>query len=268
MTTIRTVLIGAVLVTVAIMVFLSFALGSEPALTLEIKRLYLEAYKAVGVGFLVAVLGVSVPQLLPEARDRFERFKNSRVAYSEAKTAVIYLPETVSELTFAPAVAAVQDAHRKLHLAETYSELQTHLIGWHPHPETWVDRNYWELMAIRRALRTSVNTWDHLTSRNRLQIIDSALKVVESVFGPDNQNWVVQDSGDDKWEQKRHRENTMDDALIAWSPDERLIEPSRQTEGRSDGRDGCQADSSMQEAAEHRHAADPLRRASPACAGR
>ena len=158
MTTIRMVLLGASLVAVAAMILLTSALVLEPALTLDIRRLYLEAYKAAGVGFLVAILGVSVPQLLPEARDRFERFKNSRVAYSDAKTAVIYLPETLSKLTFGPAVAAVRDAHRMLHVAETYSELQTHLISWHPHPKTWVDRNYWELMAIRRALRTSVDT--------------------------------------------------------------------------------------------------------------
>jgi hypothetical protein len=218
MTIIRMVLLGAILITIATMILLTIALVSEPQLTLEIKRLYLEAYKAVGVGFLVAVLGVSVPHLLPEARDRFERFKNSRVAYSDAKTAVIYLPETLSALTFAPAVAAVQHAHRKLHLAETYSELQTHLIGWHPHPETWVDRNYWELMAIRRALRTNVNSWDGLSPRTRLEILDSVLKVVEYIFGPDNENWVIKNSGEDKREQKRHREKSMDDALMAWTP--------------------------------------------------
>jgi hypothetical protein len=225
MTTIRIILLGAILVTAGTMFFLTNALTAEPQLTLEIKQLYLEAYKAAGVGFLVAVLGVSVPQLLPEAHDRFERFKNSRTAYSDAKTAVMYLPETLSELSFAGAIAAVQDAHRKLHLAETYTELRSHL-GWHPHPETWLDRNYWELMAMRKALRVSITVWDRdQGSSERLEILESALRKVESVFGRYNEAWATELKKD-----KRLCEKNIEDALRTWVSEQCL----RQTDLRID----------------------------------
>lgn len=135
-----------VLVSIALYKTWSDASGE---LTTEQLRFFLDAYKAIGVGFLVALLGAIIPQLLPEARDRFERFKDSRVAYSEAKTSVIYLPDKLSDLSISDAATVVQDAHKKLHLAETYTELKNHL-KWHPHPEFWVAYNYWELMAMQK----------------------------------------------------------------------------------------------------------------------
>jgi hypothetical protein len=152
-------------------------------------HLFLDAYKAIGVAFLVAFLGVVVPHLLPEARDQFERFKDSRIAYSRAKTSVIYLPERLASLAFSESVAAVHDSHEKLHLAETYaSELQRHL-AWHPHPDTWVDRNYWELFAMRRVLDLNVDNWPTLTPGQRLKGLQNALKVVEDSFGAANELW-------------------------------------------------------------------------------
>lgn len=111
------VLIGTLLVTAMAIAGLSYALcktlDTSGNLTTEQLGFFLDAYKAIGVGFLVALLGAIIPQLLPEGRDRFERFKDSRVAYSEAKTSVLYLPEKLSNLTFSDAVTAVQDAHGK-----------------------------------------------------------------------------------------------------------------------------------------------------------
>jgi hypothetical protein len=226
MKTIRMVLVGAILATAVIIALITSLLLSEPILTLELKQFYLEAYKAAGIGFLVAVLGVIIPQLLPEARDRFERFKDSRIAYSEAKTSVIYLREKLCTVRFGDAVAAVQDAHKKLHLAETYTELRSHLVVWHPRPETWVDRNYWELMAVRTALQRTVNDWDDLSVGKRFGVVDGVLEKVESVFGTDNEKWSQEDPDEDKWEQKRKRERRMEDALKSWFPKERITEAS------------------------------------------
>lgn len=152
-------------------------------------RFFLDAYKAIGIGFLVALLGVVIPHLRPEARDRFERFRDSRVAYSHAKTSVIYLPESLTSLSFAEAAAAVQEAHEALHLAETYpKELKKHL-HWHPNPDTWVDRNYWDLFAMRHVLDANVDGWSARTGGQRLQALREALKVVDDVFGADNERW-------------------------------------------------------------------------------
>lgn len=191
---IRKVLIGSLLVATFAIVLVSIALykawsDASSKLTTEQLRFFLDAYKAIGVGFLVALLGAIIPQLLPEARDRFERFKDSRVAYSEAKTSVIYLPDKLSDLSISDAAKVVQDAHKKLHLAETYTELKNHL-KWHPHPEFWVAYNYWELMAIQKALRKNVNKWNSLSTEVRLNILLDALKIVDKVFGPYCEQWV------------------------------------------------------------------------------
>lgn len=191
---IRRILVWTLIVGGAVSTIVSLGLYLEWRQTGDLAperwQFFLEAYKAIGVGFLVALLGAVIPQILPEARDRFERFKDSRRAYSGAKTSVIYLPEQLACLSFADAVSALRDAHRKLHLAETYSEqLREHLKPWHPHPETWLDRNYWELMGARRVLHLNVDIWPNVTAGRRLELLKEGLKVVEQVFGPHGARW-------------------------------------------------------------------------------
>jgi len=161
-------------------------------LSLERLRLFLDIYKALGVGVLVAILGAIIPQILPEARDRFRRFKDSRVAYSEAKTSIIYLPEKLASLPFSEAVLALEHAHKRLHLAETFSEELRGHLAWHPHPETWVDRNYWDLMALRRVLRSNAEIWSTMSTAERLRAGENATALVEEVFGPDGHRWKSQ----------------------------------------------------------------------------
>jgi hypothetical protein len=164
--------------------------SSEGRVPVEQFRVFLDAYKAIGIGFLVAIIGALLPQLLPEARDHLERFKDSRIAYSEAKTSVIYLPQELACLSFAESISAVETAHRKLHLAETYkTELRQHLKEWHPWPDTWTDRNYWELMAMRTVLNRNIAIWPDLTPSQRLDAVLSALHLVEQVFGRENVEW-------------------------------------------------------------------------------
>ncbi len=157
-----------------------------------IRNYYLEAYKVIGIGFLIAMLGVVIPGHLEEARDRLARFKDSRVKYSQAKTSVMYLPETLAHLDdVGEAVAAVRLAHRRRHLAETYrKELREHL-NWHRHPQTWIDRNYWELIAIRQVLRMNIGRWSKMKADERLSALREALKTVEDKFGQynDNDRW-------------------------------------------------------------------------------
>jgi hypothetical protein len=147
----------------------------------------------------------------------------------------MYLREKLSDLRFAAAVSALQEAHKKLHLSETYSELHSHLVGWHPHPETWVDRNYWDLMAVRRALDTWVNEWDTLSRGQRYLILDSALMTVESYFGRDNENWARELLDREqriprhsremaKRKRKLELETEMDGILRAWVPEGRIQE--------------------------------------------
>ena len=111
-TVIRKILIGALIVATVASALVSVLLyttwkKTDGNLNLGQLKFFLEAYKAIGVGFLVALLGAIIPHVLAEARDSFERFKESRITYSQAKTSVIYLPEKLTGLAFAEAVSAV-----------------------------------------------------------------------------------------------------------------------------------------------------------------
>lgn len=193
---INKILIGTLLAAALATIVVSFVVFNEwqsagGRLSLDQLRFFLDAYKTIAAAFLVALLAVVIPQLLPEAKDKFERYKDSRVAYSRAKTAVIYLPERIAYLAFIDAVSAVQEAHEKLHFAETYpNELRQHL-RWHPYPDTWVDRNYWELFALRKVLHENVDSWSQLSPGARLRQIQVALSIVRDLFGHDNKNWAT-----------------------------------------------------------------------------
>ncbi len=182
MRTILIVFVGALLVAVLIAALITQAMVSEPSLTFELKQFYFEAYKAVGIGFLVAVLATIIPQILPEARDKFERFKDSRIAYSQAKTSVIYLPERLASLSFKDAVFTVQRAHEKLHLADTYKkELRKHL-RWYPYPKIWSEQMYWEITAVKTMLQSNVDNWPKLTDGERMRVLRSVVDAVESIY--------------------------------------------------------------------------------------
>jgi hypothetical protein len=236
---VRLLLIGTLLVALVATGFVSWGfyrawLDAKGWPPLDRLKLFLDAYKAIGVGFLVALLAVVVPYYLQETRDRLERFKESRVKYSEAKTSVMYLPETITSFDdVGEAVAAVQSAHEKLHLAETYrNELRKHL-SWHPHPDTWVDRNYWELMAVRRVLHANLDKWPAMKADERLKAVDDALGCVRKRFGHYNDNEEWWSSGQGKvrkvlhnkvldpvrnfwrnyWRDTKTRESAIDSAL-------------------------------------------------------
>src|ERR1700733_12102147 len=76
-------------------------------------------------------------------RDRysFERLRDSRTAYSEAKTGIDYLPLRLCTLDLKAAAAFVQRAHVRKHEAELYPELKLHLKkrGIDKTPEQWGD---------------------------------------------------------------------------------------------------------------------------------
>ena len=192
---VRTILMWTLIVGAGVIALVTVALYTEwsqvRALSDARWQFYLDVYKAVGVGFLVALLGSVIPHVLPEARDQFERFKDSRTAYSEAKTGVMYLPERLAGTEFPEAVESLAAAHKSLHLAETYSsELQGHLSSWHTYPDTWVDRNYWDLMAIRKVLDLNADHWSTSSHIDRLTLLNDALAIVEDVFGLEGKCWA------------------------------------------------------------------------------
>jgi hypothetical protein len=117
-----------------------------------------------------------------EARYNFQTFKHSRIAYSKAKTSVIYLPETVATASFEDAVLLVQKAHEKLHLAETFKKDLPKHLKWYPYPEIWSEQMYWQITAVKRMLQSHVDTWKPMPEGERLRCVLKVVDAVESFY--------------------------------------------------------------------------------------
>lgn len=144
---------------------------------IEYYKLYVDLAKAVFVGFGAALLGILIPAIFAEARFSFERLKESRTAYSEAKTSVDYLPLRICTLDLKGAAALVQRAHVRKHEAELYRELGVHLKrrGITLTPEQWGDALYDRLFTVRMLLELHAADWDSLTAANRLALVRDVL---------------------------------------------------------------------------------------------
>lgn len=156
---------------------------------IEQQRLYIDAYKAIGIGFLVALLGTIIPNLIVESRDNFERAKESRIAYSQAKTSVIYLPGTLAVLQYGKAMAALQESHQKLHIAETYGKELDEYLKWYGDKEIWSNQIYWELTAVRTLLQSRADQWKDQSFGDRTIMVDRALMAIRDLFGIKGEKW-------------------------------------------------------------------------------
>ena len=141
-------------------------------------KLYADLAKAVLVGFGAALLGILIPAVFAEARYSFERLRDSRTAYSEAKTGIDYLPLRLCTLDLKAAAAFVQRAHVRKHEAELYPELKFHLKkrGINKTPEQWGDGIYSQLFDVRELLEAHAGDWDSLRPDARLALLREVLK--------------------------------------------------------------------------------------------
>ena len=189
----RNILIGTFIVTAILLLLIGFIHLQElykGELDPEEQHIFLEYYRTIGLGFLIAILGVMIPHLLANEKYRNQRFQDSKIHYSEAKTDIIYLKEEISQLYYFDAIKKLKNAHRKLHLAETHpKELKQHLKWLHPYENTWVDRNYWELTFIRQMLNSKIKEWNSLTVIEKEQEVKGVLDGIENFFGQDNNEW-------------------------------------------------------------------------------
>ena len=149
-----------------------------PTNEIEYYKLYVEAFKVIAAGFGIAALGILVPAVLSEARDRFERLKQSRSAYSQAKTGDDYLPVRLCSLTLKEASALVQEVHVQKHQAELYDDELTRWLEQRfqegdirRNPKIWADIMYDRLFAFRELLELDADSWDTRTPRDRLQLL-------------------------------------------------------------------------------------------------
>lgn len=161
----------------------------NPTTDIAQQRLYFDAYSAIGIGFLAALLGTIIPNLILESRDNFERAKQSRSAYSEAKTSVIYLPGTLAVLEYGKAIATLQESHRKLHIAETYGKELGEYLQWYGDKKIWIDQTFWELTAVRTLLQSRADQWQGLSIGDRTIMVDRALTAIRDLFGHNGEEW-------------------------------------------------------------------------------
>ena len=178
-------LLAAIIVSVVVfaawtVLFLVYGLSREWKLDVALFPTFLDGYKAIGIGFLVAVLVVLLPQLLPEEKYRFERLKDSREAYSKAQTGITYLPNKIAALSLVDSVALLQSVHQDLHVAQTYEELASHLAPYDT-PEKWGPSKYRTLMAIKTTLEERMEDWDTMLPVERLANLMKAIKASKAV---------------------------------------------------------------------------------------
>jgi hypothetical protein len=140
-------------------------------------KIYADLAKAVLVGFGAALLGILIPAIFAEARFSFERLRDSRTAYSEAKTSVDYLPLRVCTLDLKAAAALIQRAHVRKHEAELYPELRIHLKrrGITQTADQWGDALYDRLFTVRTLLESRAADWDSLSPNERLAVVRAVL---------------------------------------------------------------------------------------------
>ncbi|HZL29578.1 MAG TPA: hypothetical protein VFC54_00775 [Pseudolabrys sp.] len=103
--------LSAVLVFTAIAVTIVIEFVRPTHAHLEAHKFELEIFKVILAGFVVGMLGILIPAVVTEARHRFEQRKESRVAYSAAKTTIDYLKLRLATASLEEAATALQQAH-------------------------------------------------------------------------------------------------------------------------------------------------------------
>lgn len=144
----------------------------------------LDIVKTLLAGFVVGGLGVLIPAMVTEARNRFEQRKESRAAYSEAKTRIDYLKLRLATLSLAEAAEALQKAHYHKHQAELFEELPQWLrMRWskdddEANEKRWDEFTYDRLFAARQILEAEADNWRQLSPKERIVLLDGALPTV------------------------------------------------------------------------------------------
>ena len=140
-------------------------------------KLYLDAFKAILISGLVALASVLIPAIIGQSNSDFKKLRESRTAYSNAKTGVDYLSLRLCTLTLSEAATHIQQVHVFKHQAELYDELRQHLRRRHIKggPEHWGDELYDKLFAFRRVLEQHAGEWDTLQPDARLKLLLDAV---------------------------------------------------------------------------------------------
>jgi len=144
-----------------------FQFPNDAALRLEYLKFVLEIYKTIGIGFLIAILGIIIPHVLAETKYLFERAKEARSAYSKAKTGIEYLPYELATLEYESAISHIKIVHQEKHLAEAYKENKEHR-------GKFKGEFYYKLDTYREVIGKHCEQWDSLSKHERHQLLQES----------------------------------------------------------------------------------------------
>ena len=158
-------------------------LNSPPPHDADYYKYCLNVLKIVVGGIVIGALGIVVPAAISYSKDKFERLKESRAAYSGAKTGIDYLSLRLITANLAEAGRLIQEVHFQKHQAQLYDkELRQHLRLRHGY---WVDLDDWDevmyrkLRSVRILLKNHAAEWDGLNQIDRLKILQPYLPDVD-----------------------------------------------------------------------------------------
>jgi len=172
------ILLSAALVVVAVVIAAALNAAPPASISLPLLQFELDVFKAILAGFVVGMLGILIPAVASEAKQRFEQRKESRIAYSEAKTGVDYLKLRLSTATLKEASEIVQAVHFKKHIAELFDDFPEWLkkrFGPKATEELWDERTYQRLFGAREVLESNAGIWDSLAPDERIAKLAKAL---------------------------------------------------------------------------------------------
>ena len=177
----------------------NFKLPDHQTLRVSYLEQYIKFVQILLVSVFVTIISAIIPHIISRERDRFEQYKESRLAYSRAKTAVLYLPDRVVSVDDREkAFLLVEKAHRELHFAETFKNLiiNRKYLSWFANPKLWIIYNYWQIVAVAEVLREFEIDWSISKNKNELkEILKRTLDVVHRRFGRTGEKCK-----DEKWE--------------------------------------------------------------------
>lgn len=169
------IIIAAIIALAIFILMFVFPLSKGSDLQIKYLQFYFEAFKAVLISFVVAILVVVIPQRLNEGKYMFERLKDSRRAYSEAHTGFTYLEYRLAVLDYGAAISLIEDIHIKKHIAETYDELECHLNRKNETVQEWSARIANKLDILKHEIGSDYDSWSKSTPQERLQRLRIAI---------------------------------------------------------------------------------------------
>jgi hypothetical protein len=170
--------VTVVLIVAAVAITLRLQLRPPNPDRLPFLRFELDIFKAILAGFVVGMLGIFIPALASEAHHRFATRKQSRIAYSRAKTGVDYLKLRLAASTLAEAATALQRAHFAKHQAELFDDFPEWLVkryGSKMDADQWDYMMYGKLFGARQVVERNAEHWDRLSPAQRIALLDHSL---------------------------------------------------------------------------------------------